>query len=122
MRDNSDGMMELLGAHKEGGQYFVQLSVVKNDSKANFQFGVTEKGYAAIKQVLQSRPFDAMPGIQYRYYISNCLSPHSLTARIESQNDGKEISVDIPEDLAKNLFWFHQIKDLSEAEYLRLDD
>jgi hypothetical protein len=70
MRDNHEGMPEIVDAFEEGGQYFGVVGVEIGGKLRVFRFGVSRAGYRALKRVLQLRPFDSLPGLEHRYYFA----------------------------------------------------
>jgi len=122
MRDNHEGMLEFVDAFEKSGQYF---AIVEKASR-RFQFGVSVKGYRVIRKTMQLRPFDMMPGLQYRYF---CVSSqravlgtenYRMQVRIELGRDATKEGIDIPKDLHANLLWFQRLENLEEAAYLEL--
>ncbi len=72
MRDNHDGMLEIIAAFEQDGHYFALVQLERDGKQKLFRFGVDRKGYLALKRVLQLRPFDQIPGIKYRYFYLLC--------------------------------------------------
>lgn len=122
MRDNSEDMLELVDALKIDGQYFAVIRIDDDENSNKYKFGVTEKGYGALKRILQTRPFDSMPGLKHKYFFNRSIGPDSIGVRIEVGDSGKEIDFDIPNDLSQNMVWFFKLDDMAEAEYLKLED
>ena len=125
MRDNHNGMPELVDAFEIGGQYFGVIAAVESDKERRFQFGLSLQGYRALKRVLQDRPFDLMPGLKYRYFYSGSQKSapdekYKMTVRIELDRDAKKKDFDIPKDLHANLLWFQRLDSLADAEHLEL--
>ena len=121
MRDNAEGMIELIAAEKVDGHYFAVIAVERDGLVRKFRFGIYEPAYGALKRILQTRPFDLLPGLEHRYYLKSHGSP-ALSVRIELKDDGKEFRFDAPEGFVSNLEWFQGLRDLSEADYLSADD
>lgn len=122
MRDNHEGMIELSDAFERDGHFFV---VIEKESR-KFQFGVSRNGYLAIRRAIQIRPFDAMPGLKYRYFYAGSqrrkagTEDYSMSVRIELNRDASKVTIDIPKDLHANLLWFDRLEDLGEADYLKM--
>lgn len=129
MRDNHDGMPEIVDAFKEGEEYFGVFAVEIKGTAKKFRFGVTRLGYLTLKKALQICPFDMMPGLQHRYFyagvsfrvldvktleLGNC----EITIRVEQGRNGKEVSVPAQKELMQNLNWAKEIRDFSEASHL----
>lgn len=129
MRDNHKGMPEILDTFKEGEHYFGLISVEIDGIMKKFRFGVSRKGYLTLKNILQLRPFDTMPGLKYRYFLAGVsfrivdrkipeFADFEVGIRIEQGNNGKTMTVESPKDLAQNLIWFNELKDFNEAAQL----
>lgn len=67
MRDNHEGMPEIVAAFEKDGQYFGIVGIQVSSESRQFQFGVSANGYRALRKILQLRPFDTMPGVKQRY-------------------------------------------------------
>ncbi len=127
MDEKFRGCPEILDAFEEAGRYFAVIRLEKQGEQRCFRFGVTQDGYVSLKRILQTRPFDQMPGLRRRYYFLP--SPHRLDngqvmmgIRIEQGNDGQNIGAEGPIELAANLVWFSQLDDWGEAEHLAVPD
>ena len=124
MRDNHDGMPEILDAFERGGQYFSIVAIECDGITKRFEFGVSLNGYRALRKVLQLLPFDAMPGTKRRYFYAGGYgnvvgtTDYEVAVRVEQNRDGKLIDVRMPKDLLSNLVWFSEIKDFNEASHL----
>ena len=121
MRDNHEGMIELLDAFEKDDHFF---AIIKHQER-KFQFGISQAGYRAFRRSLQSRPLDMMPGLKYRYfydcsYKSGETEPHIMEVRAEVGKDATKERVATPKDLHANLLWFRQLENLEDAAYLEL--
>ncbi len=125
MRDNHDGYPEILDAYERDGLYFGAVRVIVADEAAAFEFGVEQRGYVALKQILQTRPFDALG--KHRYFFKGNFSkrePDSdavkFAVRIEQGASSKSFeSFSGPVSLVSNLLWFQSLKDIQNAAALR---
>ena len=124
MRDNHQGMPEIIDAFEKEGQYFGIVGIEVDGVSKQFQFGVSLNGYRALMKILQLRPFDSMPGVGRRYFFVGSYgkipgsADFKTDVRVEQNRDGNQIEVSVPKDLLANLVWFQQIKNLSEAAHL----
>jgi len=124
MRDNHEGMPEILDAIETDGQYFGVVGIEISGKSRKFRFGVSESGYRALKRVLQLRPFDSLPGLEHRFYFAEAYwkledsSDCGMKVRVEQNKNGKQVDVRVPKDLLANLRWFAELKDFSEAAHL----
>ncbi|MBD1869042.1 hypothetical protein H6F95_17430 [Cyanobacteria bacterium FACHB-471] len=129
MRDNHEGMPEILDAFQDGEQYFGVIAIELDDVSKKFRFGVSRRGYSTLKKILQLRPFDAMPGLKHRYFIAGVtgrivdrkkpdFADFEIGVRVEQDKNGGTVSVESPKDLAQNLLWFYELKDFNKAEHL----
>jgi len=124
MRDNHEGMPEIIDAFEKDAQYFGVVGIEVSGLYKKFQFGVSQAGYRALGKILQLRPFDIMPGVKHRYYFAGSYgripdsSDFKTYVRVEQGKDGKQVDVRVPKDLLANLRWFSEIKDFSEVAHL----
>ena len=129
MRDNHQGMPEILDALTENEQHFGVFAVEIKGVRKKFLFGVTRKGYLTLKKVLQLRPFDRLPGLKHRYFYAGGtfrlldtetleLGDCEIAIRVEQGRNGRTISLPSPKELMQNLNWAQQLKDFSEAAHL----
>jgi len=126
MRDNSEGMIEIVDAFESDGEYFSIIEVPKDSRKSRFRFGVSRESYIALKKILSTRPLVDMPGTKYRYFWDGSMGGKGdklifLGIRCEAENEGKSFDFEIPQDLASNIKWFSDLKDLDEAKHLQLE-
>lgn len=129
MRDNNEGMPEIIDAFKENDCYFGVVAITVNDLTKKFRFGLSKQNYLTIRRILQFRPFDKLGGLRYRYFFSGGsyrlintetleLGDCEITIRIEQNKNGKEFTFPATKELMQNLSWANQIKDFKEAEHL----
>ena len=124
MRDTHAGMPEFFEAFQEQEEYFGILGLSIDGNTRVFQFGVTRKGYLTLKRILQTRPFNQMPGLIHQYFLVGSshsldeLEEHFIHVRVEQGRDAKNIKFQAPEELTANLQWFKEIKDFDEARHL----
>ena len=125
MRDNHDGMLELVAAYERDSLYFGVVRVCTSLETASFEFGVHRTGFQALRRILDTRPFGSMPGVKHSFYFTGSHSAEeagrenvSIGVRVEEGMNGRNLWFDCPVPLAKNLKWFLQMKDLREAAAL----
>ena len=125
MRDNHEGLPEIIKAYERDGYYFGEVSLTIAGSTKNFEFGLDLESYKAIIRILSLRPFDQMPSVEYKYFFSptgRWSKDRKKTycyIRIEQERQGKGFEVEVPKSLFANLKWFFQVKDFKELAYLR---
>lgn len=119
MRDNHEGMPEIVSAYERDGFYFGVVRVRTPPESAAFEFGVTHEGYLALRRILECRPFGSMPGARHSFYFAGDHGRDSISVRIEEGMNGRKLSFDCPTPLVANLLWFFQMKDLGEAAALK---
>ena len=124
MRDNHEGMPEIIDAFEKDGQYFGIVGIQVSSESKQFQFGISSDGYRALRKILQLRPFDTMPGVKQKYFFAGSYgripssSEFRTDVRVEQSREGKNLEVRVPKDLLSNLVWFATIKDFGEAAHL----
>jgi hypothetical protein len=127
MRDNHDGLPEIVDAFEEGGLYFGVVRLERRGEEKRFRFSVSREGYISLKQVLQLRPFDHMPGLKCRYFFSPGArrldnGRAMMTVRVEQGRDGKQLEVEALRDVVANLMWFYKLDDWNKAVHLLVTD
>jgi len=123
MRDNHNGMPEILDAFQEGEHYFGLVQLERRGEQRRFRFGVSRDGYLSLKRVLQLRPFDQTPGVQRRYFFAPAVRRLEgervmMTVRVEQGRVGKQVETEAARDVVSNLMWFYELDDWSKAEHL----
>lgn len=115
-------MPEIVSTCEREGLYFAIIRVQAGGEAAAFEFGVERAGYAALKRILECRPFGTMPGVKHSFYFTGSYGrkklgrePVTIEIRVEEGMNGRNLSFDCPTSLASNLRWFFQMKDLKEA-------
>jgi len=127
MRDTHESMPELLAAYERDGQYFGSVRITISGASRAFEFGVPFDGFRSLRRILQTRPFDQMPGIQYRYFIGGSIGPRAedravVDIRIEQGRDGRLMDFEVPLLLARNFYWFKKLKNYEDASHLHVID
>ncbi|HWR54044.1 MAG TPA: hypothetical protein VN428_23240 [Bryobacteraceae bacterium] len=129
MRDNSEGLPELLDAYERDDYFFGVVRIRAAGQVASFEFGVSADGYSALKRVFNARPFDATPGLRYRYFFAGTYGkkklgeePALFHVRIEQGTTAKSFEFSGPTSLLANLRWFLELKTLEAASALRRVD
>ena len=125
MRDNHDGMPELIAAFESDGHYFATVEVTIGEDAKRFQFGISRKSYRLLKNILQLRVFDMMPGLEYRYFYGGSWCPldseHAeMSVRIEQGRDATSTNFKITKELHANLLWFSRLESFDQASYLEV--
>lgn len=124
MRDTHDGMPELLATDERGDQYFGIVAITIGSETRHIEFGVQSDCYRALRRILQSRPFDKLPGVKYRYFIAHAIGragPNNafVDIRIEQGSNGRQFQFEVPFALGQNLLWFADLKDFGATAHLR---
>lgn len=127
MRDNHRGMPEIVAVTERDGCYFCVVSVEISGVVRHVEFGISLESYRALRRVLQIRPFDQMPGLRYRYFLTGGYGrgnkgTANASFRVELGRDSREISEPIPEVLAKNLKWLMELTSFKQAAHLKITD
>ena len=125
MRDNSKGLPEILEAFAQDEHYFCRVRLDFDGQTSVYQFGITRAGYLALRRVLDSRPFDSMPGQSARAFFVPSYTftepgeeQTTLTVRLEQGKVGKQFEFIAPLGLVENLKWFQELKRAEDASYL----
>jgi hypothetical protein len=118
LRDNADGMLEILRAYERDGLYYGVVRVGTPQETAALEFGVSHEGYLALRKILQTRPFGSMPGVPHSFYFAGDYGRDEIGVRIEEGSNGRKLRFPCPTPLISNLLWFYRMRDLSEAAAL----
>ena len=121
-RDASDPEILLAGDTPTGA--FVEVALERGAETGRFRFGVSAAGRALVERVLGTRPFDAMPGLPYRYFYAGqgghgAPITHLLYVRIELGRDARTLEFESPPDVVGTREWFRQLPSLAAAAHLR---
>ena len=119
MRDNHEGMLEIVSAYERDGLSFGVVRVRTPVETAAFEFGVTHEGYLALRRILECCPFGSMPGVLHSFYFAGGYGRDTISVRIEEGKNGRKLWFDCPTPLISNLLWFFHMKDLREADALK---
>ena len=124
MRDTSDGMIEIIKVIEESDGYYSIIEIHIQNEKERLRFGVTQNSYKALRKILQSRPLDTMPGLNYRYFWDRSIGRKTeknifIGIRCEVEGKSKSFDFEVPQELASNLKWFAELKSFDEVEHLR---
>ena len=123
MRDNHDQLPEIVKVFERNSQYFAVIGVTLSSETRQFEIGLNRDAYDAIKRILQTRPFDQMPGVTYRYFFVPSvrrLDNGMIEAdfRIERSKTARQFRFEVPETLAAHLMWFLKLEDFTAASHL----
>lgn len=126
MRDNHHGYPELVAAYERDGLYFGAVRVTLLSNSAAFEFDVEQRGDVALTRILQTRTFDQMPGVAYRYFFTGSYGRElkndnsvTIAIRVEQGTSSKNVDFESPVSLASNLKWFFSLTDLNDAAALK---
>jgi len=81
MRVDSEEIPEILSAAENDGQHFGFVRLQRRNEQKCFRFGVSRAGYLALKRVLQTRPFNQLPGLRHRYFSYRAFSAWKTSER-----------------------------------------
>jgi hypothetical protein len=124
MRGDHRKHPEIVDAYRRDNLYFAAIALSRGDTERVFELGISEVSYSALKRVLQTRPFDAMPGTKYRYFFLPVYSRSpgntaTCDIRIEQGRDGRGCRFVLPKELIANLLWFDEMQSFETAKHLQ---
>jgi len=70
MRDRDPHAPEILRVGNEPAGDFAEVALTRGGEIGRFRFSVSTAGKAVVQRILATRPFDAMPGLTYRYFYA----------------------------------------------------
>ena len=121
-------MPELITTYAREDHYFGVVRKVINGIAGKYEFGMSEEGYKSLKKILEFRPFDLMPGLEYRYYFMSPVGSYHGTGGYQIQilviqgNDRKAFQFKVPQTLMSNLTWFMDVASADELTHLKRAD
>src|SRR5689334_18579453 len=124
MRDRDPHAPEILRVGNEPAGDFAEVALTRGGEIGRFRFSVSTAGKAVVQRILATRPFDAMPGLTYRYFYAGQGgqgSPvrHLLYVRVEQGHDVRTLEFEAPVVLVGVLEWFRGLRDLEADVHLR---
>jgi hypothetical protein len=126
MRDNHEGLPELVDAYERQGRYFGVAQVLLGAERTAFEFGIDQASYEALRRVLQMRPYGSSESGSCRYYfapsagrIAEGSDAVEFAVRVEQGRAGRQFKVVGPATLVANLLWFLELKSPDAASHLR---
>jgi hypothetical protein len=124
MNDRDPADPEIIQAGDTPRGAFAEVTVDRGGEAGQFRFAISAAGRALIQRILETRPFDAMVALPYRYFYAGqgghgTPLRHLLYVRIERGRDARTIEFESPEDLVTALQWFRQLPSLMAAAHLR---
>lgn len=119
-------MIELIDASQEGELYYCKVGIPQAGGRRCIRFGISRDSHAALRKILEARPFDTMPGLKYRFFWAQSMGGKSKTSifigvRCEAGKDGKKLDFEVPQDLAGNLKWLSELKSFDEVKHLEVE-
>jgi hypothetical protein len=123
MRDNHEGMPEILDAQQEGERYFGVVELERLGEQRRFRFGVSRDGYLALKRALNLRLSGQMPGVANRHFFVPSVqrlddARMMMTVRVENGRESRQLESEASSDVVANLMWFFELSDWSKADHL----
>ena len=129
MRDNREGLPELIDAVERDGKKFGIAQVVIDGQAHAFEFGVNPEEFSALRRILQLYPFENRDVGAYRYFFVPSvrrLSPENeeaeFSVRVEQGQEGRQFKVSGPNSLVAHLLWFSELQSTDAASHLRRVD
>ena len=126
MRDNSAGMVELLGATQpEPNVYGCQVQILLNEEPVRLQFGITQHEFVLLKKIATTRSFSSTKLSDYRYFFTGSYRKNdnsgkvAVAIRIKQGVQHKHFWFEATERLLSNLLCIQEIKSSDEVDLLR---
>jgi len=118
---------EIIDVFLSDERYFCVVRCRDKEEFRYFRFGITLAGYYAFQHMYNLRPFDAMPGVVYRYFLTynggrTLEGQVAMRICIMQGNRRKNFNIAAPEDLIKSLVWIARQESLAELEYIEIPE
>ena len=124
MRDPDPDAPEIVAAGEAPAGHYGEVVVRRGGEARRFRFGVTPASHGVLRRVLAARPFDAMPGLPYRYVYAGWSAGlgepvrHEVRVRVELGAAARTLDFEAPAELVGALEWFRRLPALTDAEHL----
>ena len=128
MRDNSEGMVEIVRSYEYAGAWHGLVRVTINGERRSLDWPLNPPARSGFSHILNLRPFDDLPGAPHRFFFAASVRKLPGTdlaevgIRVEVNGKGKQIPVEVPLEFAANLVWLSQARAWSEVSQLKVVD
>ncbi|MDA0206208.1 MAG: hypothetical protein O3A53_06390 [Acidobacteria bacterium] len=112
-------MPELIDAYERQGHFYGTVQLRLNAVAPLVEFGLTPGSYRAMKKILSLRPFDAIPGLSYRFFFAGAARKDLIRIRVELDRKSKQLEAAVPPELSANLEWLISVDDPKALSHLR---
>jgi hypothetical protein len=125
MRDNNEGLPEIIKTTSRDGSFFVIIKVKINEISKTFEIGISQKSFSYIKKILSYHPYDNLPGLVHEYYFVPSISKNSdnMTCktifRVVQGKNAKNFEFELTNELFANLLWFFELRNFEKTKYLK---
>jgi hypothetical protein len=69
LREDVQKHPQIVDAYQRGDHFFAAIGYIESQSDRVFELASRQAAYAALKQVMNVRPFNYMPGLTYRRFF-----------------------------------------------------
>lgn len=116
MRDNHDGLIELLEVSNSNNIYSCIIGIFIGNEYLKLRFGIEPIDYINLLKITQFRPFENTGVASYRYFFSFSYQKNNnniaLTSIwVEQLKVHKHFDFEITQKLIANLLWFDSLTD-----------
>jgi hypothetical protein len=126
MRDNNEGMIELLGpTQPEPNVYGCQVQIILDEEPIRVHFGINQYEFVLLKKIVTNRPFSSTKLSDYCYFFTGSYKMNdsggkaAVAIRIEQSAQHKQFWFEATERLLANFLWLQEIKSIDEVDQLR---
>lgn len=117
MRDNHDGLIELLEVSNDDNIYSCVISLTVGYEKLKLRFGINTTDYVNLLRISQFRPFENTAFTPYRYFFTGSYRKKennmaALSIRVEQHRMHKNYEFDVTQTFVSNILWFYSVEDI----------
>lgn len=121
MRDNHDGLIELVEVFNSDNIFSCTISLDINKENLRLCFSIVPKDYVNLLNILQFRPFENTGVAPYRYFFLLSYQKKEnniaiISMRVEQLRGYKNFKFEVTQKLIANLLWFDSLTDKELAK------
>lgn len=123
MRDNHNGLIELIGVSNANNIYSCIICLEINGEHLKLRFSIESIDYISLLKIMQFKPFENTGFAPYRYFFhlsyrkrENNMATTSIW--VEQQRVHKTFEFNITQKLITNLLWFNSLTDSESIKEL----
>lgn len=129
MRDNNEGMIELLDISKSDNIYSSLIRMNVSGEYVKVRFGIETSDYNRLRRILEFWPFENTGAGKYRYFFTGGAGKDpdneklaSIGVRVEQLDRHKQYEFCVSRWYASNIIWFYERTDKKEIDAKMIEE